>query len=439
VRRGSALLLALWIIAVLAVMVLSFATEAHYESGINVYIRERNRVNRLIDAGKVIGEIVICDYENVEEWSEDQDEKDMDEKDRWYKFKQDLKEGRPCKIGPVLLDEEDPDSGTVTVEIEVSDSGCFNINRLYSGGEGDYILIWQMVLKASGIDEELEVEVKEADGRSTKRHNLMNLLIASWNDWRDTDDTVCKGPITDDGVRSEEDDGAEADFYKEQYEELEKSAHGRDEREAVKEKRITPPNAAIKDLKELEYVRGFKDFPAVLVGGRLYPEEEVSEENPEISPVIMRTFGVNGSAKLIINPDTKVETLMMIPGISNAEEDDDEDQAEARERAEAIISTLSVPPDDRDDYDKTRTWWPYKDWSDLRKRVEDASNVDDIGEDASKYIEFKPGSDSVFTMKITGESMGMKHTVSCQCYVKDKKVRYIEWSEDADEATSSKK
>ena len=57
-KRASALLMALWIIAVLSVMVLSFATEAHLQTGINVYVRERNRVNRLMDAGRVLGEVV---------------------------------------------------------------------------------------------------------------------------------------------------------------------------------------------------------------------------------------------------------------------------------------------------------------------------------------------------------------------------------------------
>ena len=37
--------MALWIIAVLAVMVLSFSFEAHQQAGINVYVRERNRGN----------------------------------------------------------------------------------------------------------------------------------------------------------------------------------------------------------------------------------------------------------------------------------------------------------------------------------------------------------------------------------------------------------
>ena len=42
-RRGSVLIMALWIIAILAVMVVSFAFEARQQAGIDVYVRERNR------------------------------------------------------------------------------------------------------------------------------------------------------------------------------------------------------------------------------------------------------------------------------------------------------------------------------------------------------------------------------------------------------------
>jgi hypothetical protein len=60
--------MALWIIAVLSVMVLSFATEAHLQTGINVYVRERNRVSRLMDAGRTLGEVVLLGYEEAQEW-----------------------------------------------------------------------------------------------------------------------------------------------------------------------------------------------------------------------------------------------------------------------------------------------------------------------------------------------------------------------------------
>ena len=42
-RRGSVLVMALWIIAVLSVIVMSFAFEARQQAGIDIYVRERNR------------------------------------------------------------------------------------------------------------------------------------------------------------------------------------------------------------------------------------------------------------------------------------------------------------------------------------------------------------------------------------------------------------
>ena len=72
-RRGSALLTVLVMIAALSVMVISFVYEARQQGGVNVYVRERNRVMRLIEAGQAIAEIVMCKYSEVEEWSEDQD------------------------------------------------------------------------------------------------------------------------------------------------------------------------------------------------------------------------------------------------------------------------------------------------------------------------------------------------------------------------------
>ena len=120
-----------------------------------------------------------------------------------------------------------------------------------------------------------------------------------------------------------------------------------------------------------------------------------------------------------------VEQLLTIPGIYN--EEDTEDQMEAEEIARAIVDTLKVMPDY--DVDENRSWWPYKDWQDLCTRVSDAADVE-IGNEAQQYVCFKPEATSIFKMKITGASMGMKREVNCECYVKDKKVRYIKWRED---------
>ena len=428
-QRGSALLMALWIIAVLAVMVLSFSFEAHQQTGINIYVRERNRVNRLVEPGRILGETILLGFADAKEWSEDDDEKKLDEEDRWYREKRALKFDTRCKIGPVLMDHEDPESGTVTVEIELANSGAengINVNELYSGGDKNYLLRWQMILRNAGIDEELEVEVKEADGRSGKRHNLMNHLIACWNDWRDEDDNVSRGP--DDKLDPQEDDGAESKWYEEYDETMEKEAKDRDEREAAKEDRRRPRNGSIPDIKELGYIRGFRDFPAVLTGGLLHPDEEESEENPRLKGIV-DLLGTTGSSKITITPSTTVDQLMTIPGIF-PEGDDVEDREESMLLAQAILDALKVKPEDYD-VDETRDWWPYKDWADLKKRVGDVGDTDvELGDEASEYIEWQPGDTSVFKMKISCESMGMTREVNCKCYVKDKKVRYIEWRED---------
>lgn len=435
-KRGGALILAIWIIAVLSVIVLSFATEAHLQTGLNVYVRERNAANRLIEPGRILGEIVLLGFNDVKEpeiRNGEPDWKDIfEEEDRWCKEKYALKNATRCTIGPILLDEENPESGTIKVDIELANSGSengININELYAGGDQQWVLRWQMILEHIGIDEELEVEVPEPDGISTKRHNLMNLLLASWNDWRDEDDNVSRGPISENDP--EDDDGAETAWYEESDEEAEKEAHGKDEREAVKEERRRPRNGSIPDVKELQYIRGFRDFPAVLTGGLLHPKEEEGPDNPRLSG-ISGIFGTSGSSKLVLNPQTTVDQLLTIPGIY-PENDDDSAREDSQELARAILDTLFVEPEDADSRASAkfggRTWWPYKDWGDLCQRLEDASDVD-IGEEAQQYIEWQPSEKSVFKMKITAESMGMKREVTCECYVKDKKVRYTYWRED---------
>ena len=440
-RRGSVLIMALWVIAVLSVMALSFAFEAHQQAGIDVYIRERNRVNRLIEPGRILGEIVLLGFKDAKEWSEDEKEDDFLEEDRWYREKRALKFETRCTIGPILLDEEDPDSGTVTVDIELANSGSengININELYSGGDKSYALRWQMILRNAGIDEELEVEAPESDGTGTKRHNLMNLLIASWNDWRDDDDDVSRGPLTDSEYNPQDDDGAESKWYEEWDEAAEKEAHGKEERNALTEDKRRPRNGSIPDIKELGYIRGFRDFPSVLTGGRLYDGTKFADKfdkndddaNPQIKGIV-NIFGTSGSSKVVLNLNTTLDQLMTIPGIFQDSGNADDDRADSQELAQAILDGLRTKPEDDDDVDPNRDWWPYKDWQDLNRRVEDllTSSIK-LGEDAQEYIEWQPSETSVFKMKITGESMGMKREVACKCYVKDKKVRYMEWRED---------
>ena len=462
-RRGSVLIMALWIIAILSVMVVSFAFEARQQAGIDVYVRERNRVSRLIDSGRVLGEVVLLGYKDApdpEIKSGAPDWDDAFEDDRWVVEKYNLKNDHKCTIGPIRLDEPDPeeedggDAPTVTVELKFeSATSKIDINSL-TDDKGFEIL--KTILKNSGIDDELEVEVEDAGRSGSKRHNLINLLVASWKDWRDEDDTVSKGPFdsaSDYDYNPQEDDGAEKSWYEERDEEDEIP---------VKDRRV-PANGPIKKLEELSYIRGFRDFPSVLTGGRLYDNTEGNEKrgkddkddenNPTLTG-IMDNFKVSGGMKLELNDLTRDKDLLTILS-PMYDSDDAREKEDCADLVQAILTALKTMPEDDDNIDETRSWWPFKDFSDLEKRVDDVGFSEKVPEDLKEYIRWpgesasspsgqsdrnKKGGSSEdaekFSMTITGESLGMKYVVTARCIVEDKKVRYIEWSEN--EATNEK-
>lgn len=404
-RRGSALLMVLMTIAVLSIMVMSFVYEARQQSGVNLYVRERNRVLRLIDGGQAIAEIVMTKYTDAPDWTEDQETDKLLEEDRWLLEKQDLKSSGSCTIGPILLDETRDEDGsfvnpsTVTIEIGSANDDKINVNTLWKGGGDDkYMERWWMIFKDHDIPEELSTP---KDGKI----NLWNILIASWDDWRDEDDAVSNI----DSVEC----GAENAWY-EEYEE----DNGLD-RDEYREFRRRPRNGPIPDIHELENLRGFREYPAVLTGGVINPWEDRKEDQITVRG-ILDVLSADGPAKININSCKNPHVLITIPGIYEQPEDDD-CLEEARSIADMIVDGLSVMPTERD-VDESRTSWPYKDWSDLTERVDE-----DIGSQASNYLSFN--SDQ-FKVTIIGESLGMKHSVTAKCYVKDGKVRYYEWCEN---------
>ena len=402
-HRASALLMALWVIAVLSVMVLSFATEAHLQSGINVFVRERNRVNRLVEAAQVLAEIVITGYSSVSEWNEDQDDEKLLEDDRWYLEKQDLKEGRPCRIGPILIDETNPESGMVTIDINVSRK--INVNELFEGGDSKYKVRWEMILTSHGIPEDYEIETD--DGTFL----LIDHLIACWNDWRDENDSITE--INGKAC------GAESEWYEEFYE----------DDNVDEEYRRYPRNSSIPDIRELSYIRGFRDYPAVLQGGILNPEDDKDDQIQVAG--IAELFGTTGSAKINVNDrDLTEEQLLTIPGIYD-EEDEDGTQAKGHEIAQAIILGRTQKPENYD-VDESRGWWPYRDIDDVKRRMEEFTS-EDLGEEASQYFVFKPDDTTLFDIQISCETMGMARRIAAKAYVKDGEVRYVEWEEDPKE------
>ena len=416
-RRASALVFAIWTIAVLSVMALSFAYEAKQQAGINIYVQRRNRVTHLLDAGKILAEIVLTGYKDAPDWSEDQDLDKLLEDDAWIKEKQELKTDSRCTIGPVMLDEENPETSLVTVEIEASNSGSrgiININNLYKGSDGTsdpkYTERWWMIFRAHNIPEELDTP---KDGTI----DLWNVLIASWNDWRDEDDSVTQI------------DGKDCGAENEWYEDLENDFKNVDD-DTKNELKRRPRQGPIPDIKELEYVRGFRDYPAVLTGGVINPWE--ADEKDRISVKgILDLFCTDGPNTININNCNSIDALITVPGIYE-DPSDDECVAEATEVAQALLDALRQMPEDYD-VDETRSFWPFKDWSDMTSRLNDSGgrvSSDDIGGDAQSYFSFALDDTTVFRVKITGESSGMSRSVEAECYVKDSGVRYIKWTEN---------
>ncbi len=408
-RRGSALVMAIWIIAILSVIVISFVYEARQQSGINLYVLSRNRVDRFVDAGRILAEVVLTSYSDAPDWTEDQDTAKLLEDDRWVLEKQELKSASKCTIGPIVLDTENPEGGTVKVEISAvnaGDKGIIDINELCKAGDDTkYMERWWMLFRAHNIPEELSTQ---KDGII----KLWNILIASWDDWRDEDDTVTAI------------DGEECGAENKWYEDLEEKFVGTDEEKNELKRR--PRQGRIPDVKELEYVRGFRDYPQVLTGGVINPWER--EEDQITVKGMLDVFSVEGGKKINVNTCENTAALVSIPGVYRNPEDDDA-LADAEEVAQAIIAARGIMPETYD-VDPLRTSWPFKDFSDLCNRVTQVNKDADISSEASEYLSFSIDKESVFKVKITGESGGMTHTVEAECYIKDSSVRYIRWQED---------
>lgn len=415
-KRGSALILAIWIIAILSIIVLSFSIEARLQAGINIYVRERARVNHLIDAGKVIAEVLILDCKDVQDEQPNEDiDKILAEEDRWLLEKRNLKKQGGCATEYILVDEENPDSGFVKVEIATEQSDGININLLSKeGGDQNYQERWWMIFKLCGIPEEL-------DTPEEGRIKLWNRLIASWDDWIDKDDTISSIDL--------EESGAEKAWYEEMYEKEKIDA----------EYRAYPRNGSIPSTTELAKIRGFRDFPAILQGQNqaIDPWEDVALQHP-LKHGILEFIDVEGSAKINVNniDIDRAYLLATIPGVFGDIEDDLAEE-EAMELAKAIIMARYTEPQDNQYPDKKE--WPFTDFADLEWRLNNNELFHSNGEPftfertvdrkADNYFEYGLTDNTQFIITITGVSGGLKRSVKARCYNNNGKVHYIDWQE----------
>ena len=420
-KRGSALVSVIWTLAVLSILIASYAMDAHLQTRINLYLRERVHVDHLTDAGIAIAEVILLDYQNVtvptEGGNETTTDSDIEEKledDRWYLEKVALKDNRECDTGAIPVDALDRENGTVTVKIKPIESK-WNINRLYAGGDANYDKIWEAILVASGIPQDEE--------------ELIESIVASWCDWRDPDESTT-GEY-----------GAETEFYSQAYEDYQRNLDRPDSKEAqmYKNYRAKCRNGEITDLDELKCLRGFNEFDdnpisadALLDGGILNPDEK--EENQIRVKGIRRYFSIFGSGKVNVNI-ADADTLATVPGIFQSDGNrDDEAVTNAADLAEAIVQCRQMGEGEvvRDkSASASDATGSYSDWNDLQTRVQEAVNTGSgeyLQQEAEQYLSYAP--DKYFEVTITGTAMGISHSIKATVLVQDSKVRYIRWQED---------
>ena len=407
-RKGSALVGVIWLLAVLSILIASYAVDAHLQTRVNIYLRERVTVDHLTDAGLAIAEVILTDYQNVTEAGDESTYEKQLEEDRWYAEKLMLKAqgGKEVTTGAVPIDALKPEGGTVTVTIRPIESKL-NINNLYAGGDQNFGEIWMRILAVSGIPKDYW------DG-----------IVNGWCDWRDTDGTETG------------EEGAESEFYAKAYQDFV------DEREVEKNKNYRPKarDGEIVDIEELKAIKGFNEYnetpinaDAILNGGVLNPSAD-EKEWIVVTNGISRFFSLYGSGKINVNAVKDPAVLAVIPGIFQGNPDDErqDDIAEAMAIAEKIIELRDVSAPGQDNVlissgnDEDDDTGAYKDFDNLQSRLQDVGL--EIQPEASNYLSFQP--DKFFEITIVGKSFGIVHKIVALGVVSDNKVRYLRWQED---------
>ena len=407
-RKGSALVAVIWLLAVLSILIASYAVDAHLQTRINIYLRERVAVDHLTDAGLAIAEVILTEYQNVPDASSETDLAQMQEDDRWYNEKRLLKSqgGQEVSTGAIPVDALNTEGGTVTVTIRPIESK-FNINTLFAGGDANFSDLWMNILALSGIPKDYW------DG-----------IVDGWCDWRDSDGTMTG------------DNGAESDFYSQAYQDF---IDGRDE-EKNKNYKPRARDGEIVDLEELKSIKGFNEYQekpinadAILNGGVLNPSEDEPDQIV-ITNGLSKFFSVYGSGKINVNAVKDPIVLAAIPGVfqgDNPENENPDDIAEAMTNAMQIIELRETMPTNGKNpliasEDDTNDTGAYKDFANLQERMQEVGL--DIQNEASTYFAFQP--DKFFEVTVVGQSFGIVHKIVAIALVQDGKVRYLRWQED---------
>jgi general secretion pathway protein K len=256
-KRGSALVLVLWIIGLLSMMIASLAFDAHIEARITSYYRKRNKATYLARSGLEIARLILEKRATVTGNEPTAEQL----KDRWYEPAQRLKNGAIRGLAEKLGE------GSVTLDIE-PEPARRNINNLdlqNNANEREVELNMERILEVGGI---------------TEYTGLWPKLIESMQDWTDANNEVRQ-------------DGAETEDYYATLKPPYKAANG-----------------PLDTVEELLLVKGFNR--TILSGGSIKPEFEGGEAVPVsgIGP-LLTTYG---DGKVNVN-SASLQVLQTLPDV----------------------------------------------------------------------------------------------------------------------------
>lgn len=237
-RSGSALIVVIWVVALLSMMIVSMAFDAHIEARMTSYYRKRGKATYLARSGIEIARMIL---EKRGEVSANGEPTEDQKSDRWFASARQLKKGAIRGLSEPLGE------GTVTLDI-VPEPARRNINNLDLQNNRNLDEVernLERILEVGGITEDT---------------GMWPELIDSFIDWIDADD-------------SRRADGAETDDYY-----------------ATLKPPYKAANRPLDTVEELLLVKGFTR--TVLFGGSLEPA--FGEDKPrQISGIadLLTTYG----------------------------------------------------------------------------------------------------------------------------------------------------
>jgi len=375
-RGGSALIIALWTIALLSMLVMSFALDAMLEGRISTYLRQRRRVDYLTQSGVAIAEMLLEKQSSVSSASSADDEED-----RWKEPALRIKRGQTAVVDEPIGD------GVVHLEI-IPEPARWNINMLI-GKNSD--AVWEQIFTTAGIPQEYFSE-----------------LIDCWNDWVDADST----PSTD---------GAEDDYYKSlatPYKARNKEVDTVEELLLVKgfvpailEGGILNPEEKNKELQVS--VKGIKELFTTYGDGKI-------NVNAAPMEVLMTIPGIDEIAAGAIIEEREgrsagVSTLGRSSATSGSSRTGiGSSHSSSASKSGTASGSGQATGSDEEDYS-------FKSVGDFTSRIPGL----DTG--VSSYVSVNSGT---FRLVIEGQAAGVKHAIQAIAEIEGSKVRYLQWRED---------